>query len=194
MGSQYRQRNYRPYELIHFTVRGFNRRVVFHDQADHDEFLNDLRDRLDAISSPAKPTLLGYAQMSNHQHIFVKAGSDPTEAPRLIRSVSASYASSYNWRNNTEGRVFQRPFRGKVIRTPEHIVNTFTYIHLNPDESLRTTNSSHAYYAGLKDDPHIDPSLAWQIFGDRQGYLDFFNDTARVRAARKAARSRYEGW
>ena len=111
-----------------------------------------------------------------------------------MQSVSASYAHSYNWRHGTAGQVFQQPFRGKVTRTPEHIVNAFTYIHLNPDHSLRLTNSSHAFYAGLKDDPQIDPSLAHQIFGGREGYLDFFSDTAKIRAARQAARWRYEGY
>lgn len=194
MSSQYRQRNYKPYELIHFTVRGHDRRRVFHDQADHDEFLTDLRERIDLSPPSVRPTLLGYAQMSNHQHLFMRAGADPTHTPKLLRATSTSYAKSYNDRHNTSGKVFQQPFRGKIVRTPEHIVNAFTYIHLNPDHSLRTTNSSHAFYASLKDDPHIDPSLAWKIFGGRQGYLDFFNDTARLRAARSAARRRYESY
>jgi putative transposase len=194
MASQFTTRNYEPFDLIHFTVRGHNKRQVFHNQADHDEFLNDVRDRLDLSPPSVRPTLLGYAQLANHQHVFMRAGADPTHAPSLMRSVSTSYAKSYNDRHNQSGKVFQRPFRGKRVQTPEHIVNAFTYIHLNPDQSLRTTNSSHAYYAGLKDDPHIDPSLAWQIFGDREGYLNFFNDTVRIRAARKSARRRYEGY
>jgi hypothetical protein len=109
-----------------------------------------------------------------------------------MQSTSRSYAESYNWRHNKTGPVFQKPFRGKRVITPEHIVNAFTYIHLNPDHSLRTTNSSHAFYAGLADDPHIDPSLAWQVFGNRQGYLNFFSDAVRLREARRTARRRYE--
>lgn len=194
MASQFTTRNYRPFELIHFTVRGHNQQRIFHNQADHDEFLNDVRDRLDLSPPSLRPTLLGYGQMANHQHVFLRAGEDPTHTSKLMRSVSTSYAKSYNDRHNRTGKVFQRPFRGKRVRTPEHIINAFTYIHLNPDQSLRTTNSSHGFYAGLNDDPHIDPSLAWQIFGDREGYLNFFNDTARIRAARKSARRRYEGY
>jgi REP element-mobilizing transposase RayT len=192
MASQYRSRNYKPFDLIHFTVRGHDRRRIFHDQSDHDEFLDELRNRLDLSPGPNGPKLLAYGQMANHQHVFMDVGPDPQAAPKMIRAVCTSYAKSYNWRRNTAGKVFQQPFRGKLVRTPEHIVNAFTYIHLNPDETLRTTNSSHALYAGLKDDPHIDPSLAWRIFGGRAGYLDFFNDTTRVRAARRAARRRYE--
>lgn len=194
MASQYRLRNYEPFELIHFTVRGYNRRNIFHNQADHDEFLDDVRDRIDLSPPSVRPTLLGYAQMSNHQHVFMKAGADPTGPPKIMGAVSTSYAMSYNWRYRRSGQVFEHSFRGKRVQSPEHIINAFTYIHLNPDQSLRTTNSSHAFYAGLKPDPHIDPSLAWQIFGDREGYLSFFNDTARIRAARKSARRRYEGY
>lgn len=193
MGSQYTTRRYAPYDLIHFTVRGHDRRRIFHNQADHDEFINELRDRLDALSSPAKPSLLAYAQMSNHQHVFMQAGEQPELAPKLIGSVSRSYAQSYNWRNGTTGPVFQRPFRGKIIRTPDHIMNTFAYIHLNPDASLRTTNSSHGFYAGLADDPHINPTLAWRTFGGPDGYLNFFNDSVRIREARRAARGRLHG-
>lgn len=192
MTSQYRTRNYAPFDLIHFTIRGHLRRPRFHDQADHDEFLNDVRDRLDLIRIPDKPKLLGYAQMTNHQHIFMNAGRNPQLAPKIIGSVSRSYAQSYNWRYGETGQVFQRPFRGKVIRTPEHIVNTFSYIHQNPDSSLRVTNSSHGFYAGLVDDPHIDPTLAWRIFGNREGYVNFFNDAVRVREAGRAARRRLD--
>jgi hypothetical protein len=132
--------------------------------------------------------------MPNHQHVLKRTGSDPQLPPKIIRSVSTSYAKSYNWRHDKSGKVFQRPFRGKIIRTPEHIVNAFAYIHQNPDASMRTANSSHGFYAGLRDDPHIDPSLAWKIFGGRDGYLQFFNDSARVRAARQAAKRRYGGY
>jgi REP element-mobilizing transposase RayT len=193
MTSQYTTRNYAPYDLIHFTVRGDNKRRIFHNQADHDEFLTELRERLDSYSSPAKPTLLAYAQMPNHQHVFVNSGPKPEIARRLIDSTSRSYAQSYNWQHQRTGPVFQRPFRGKVIRSPEHIINTFTYIHLNPDDTLRMNNSSHAFHAGLKDDPHIDPSLAWRIFGGRDGYLEFFDDAARLRAARQSAKQRLSG-
>jgi REP element-mobilizing transposase RayT len=190
MSSQYTTRDYAPYDLIHFTVRGHNRRQIFHNQADHDEFLNDLRDRLDALSSPAKPTLLAYGLMANHQHVFMQAGSEPMLAPELMARASQTYAQSYNARHGTRGPVFRRPFRGKVIRTPDHIMNTFAYIHLNPDASLRITSSSHGYYAGLVDDPHLDPDLAWRVFGGRAGYLQFFEDTARIRSARRAAAAR----
>lgn len=192
MGSQYVQRDYTPYALVHFTVRGVNKRAIFLDQTDHDVYLAELRELIDSFSSPARPTLLAYAQMRNHQHNFMQAGRDPTSMPKLMRSLSTRYAKYFNDRYKLKGQVFQRPFRGKVIRGGDYIANTFAYIHLNPDASLRFENSSHGFYAGLNDDPHIDPSIAWKTFGGREGYLEYFSDTARLRQARAAAKHRFD--
>jgi REP element-mobilizing transposase RayT len=189
MTSQFTARNYKPLEIVHFTVRGNKKRVIFHDGNDHEQFLGGFRNLLDGINDPYTPTLLAYAQMPNHQHILLKLGEDPLAGPRLIRSISTSYAIAYNRRNHRRGKVFQRPFRGRIVRGADHLVNTFAYIHLNPDSSLRVDNSSHGFYAGLREDPHIDPTLAWQAFGGRAGYLEFFNDMSRIRVARAAARA-----
>lgn len=192
MGSQYRIRNYKPGDLIHFTCRGFNKRRIFHDRRDHDEFLQTFRNLLDEYPAPVGPTLHAYGQMPNHQHLLTSCGTEPEVTRRIMQSLCLRYAMSYNSLNGTRGPVFQKRFRGKVIRGGDYIANTFAYIHLNPDNSLRLENSSHAFYAGLKDDPHIDPSVAWKAFGGRDGYLEYFSDTARLRQARAAAKYRFE--
>lgn len=192
MGSQFRQRGYPPFSLVHFTCRGFERRPIFLDEFDQLEFMETLRGLIDGLHSSIAPKLLAYAQMTNHQHVFLQCGSNGDLAPKLMRSLCTRYALGFNDRHGRHGPVFQRPFRGKVIRTGEHVANTFAYIHLNPDASLRMENSSHAFYAGLKEDPHIDPTIAWKTFGGRDGYLEYFSDTARLRQARAAAKYRFE--
>lgn len=190
MASQYRTRDYAPFSLVHFTVRGFNKRDIFLDRFDHEEFIHMLRGRIDRIPIPDRPTLLAYGQMTNHQHVFTRLGANPKPTLRLMHSVCTSYAMSHNERYGRHGKVFQQPYRGKRIFGGDHIANTFAYIHLNPDATLRFENSSHAVYVGLKDDPHIDQSLAWRVFGGPTGYREFFNDAARLRAARASAKRR----
>lgn len=192
MASQFTTRNYKRFDLVHFTVRGFERKPIFFTDADHREFMWEIRNRIDGANEIGRPDLLAFGQMPNHQHVFMRCGHDPTVAPKILRGACTSYAIEFNRRHRTDGKVFQRPFRGRVIRGADHIMNTFAYIHLNPDASLRVDNSSHGFYAGFKDDPHIDPSLAWRVFGGREGYLEFFNDTAKLRAARRATRFRLE--
>lgn len=190
MASKYRTRGYAPFSLVHFTVRGFNQRDIFHDRFDHQDFLETLRGRIDQATPDGRPTLLAYGQMSNHQHVFSQLGADPDESTRIMHSVCTRYAMSHNERYGRSGKVFQQPYRGLRVVGGDHIANTFAYIHLNPDASLRLENSSHAFYAGMRDDPHIDPAIAWRVFGGREGYARFFEDTARLRMARADAKRR----
>ena len=111
-----------------------------------------------------------------------------------MHRLCTEYAIDFNWRQHRSGQVFERPFRGKVIRSTEHLVNAFAYIHLNPDHSLRLDNSSHGIYAGVRSDPRFDTTLGLRALGGREGYMKFIEDTARIRDARKAGRRRLEDW
>lgn len=188
--SQFVSRSYAPGTLVHFTLRGIGGMKLFLDDDDHAEFMGAVRMRLDRYADLGGPELKAFGNMPNHQHLLMRNGKDPTLTSKLIWGTSISYARSFNARHSRNGQLFQRPFRGKSIRSAEHLMNTFAYIHLNPDASLRTSNSSHGFYAGLVDDPHIDPTLAWKVFGGRAGYTEFFADTARLRQARAAAKYR----
>lgn len=176
------------------TVRGFRRERVFKDGGDHEEFMFGFHELNAALPPSSRLQLMANAQMGNHQHLFVENGQQPDAITDVMHSLCTEYAMSFNWRNRRAGQVFERPFRGKVIRGGAHVANTFVYIHLNPDHSLRINNSSHAVYSGLREDPHINKALAWRTFDGSEGYQRFFEDTARLRAARDAAKRRLEDW
>lgn len=192
MSSQFRTRGYSPFAMVHFTCRGYRRKQIFRDEFDHRDFLDTLRGLIDGLHPPIAPALLAYAQMPNHQHIFLRAGENGDVLPKLMRSLCTRYALAHNARHRLRGPVFQRPFRGRVVVGGSHLINTFAYIHLNPDASVRHSNSSHGFYAGENDDSHIDPEVAWKAFGGRDGYLEFFANTERLRAARAAAKWRFD--
>lgn len=192
MASQFRTRGYSPGDLLHITVRGYRKKPIFLDEYDHQEFIDTFR--LVNSRLPRAERLIEHAdaQMANHQHRLVTNGESPVAVTKVMHSLQIRYAKYFNWRYKQSGKVFEKPFRARVIRGVEHTMNTFAYIHLNPDASLRTANSSHGVYAGLREDPEIDMSLALNLFGGRDGYLDYFVDNARVRAARASARRRLE--
>lgn len=192
MTSQFRTRNYQLGDLVHITVRGFRRRRIFLSGADHEEFLEGFHELNEALPAEDRLALMCNAQMPNHQHLFARNGRSPIAISRVMQQLCATYAVDFNWRQRTSGQVFERPFRGRLVRGVEHIMNTFAYIHLNPDDSLRIENSSHGVYLGIRQDPRIDTSLAWRVFGGRDGYTAFFDDTARVRTARADARRRLD--
>lgn len=190
MTSQYRTRGYRPGEIVHLTVRGHMRRTVFPEPADNREFIDGFHRANELLPPSERLKLHATADMRNHEHLLVTNGDSEWAISRVMHRACTAYAREHNWRNGTKGKVFQKPFRGKVVKTGEQLANTFAYIHLNPDGSLRMIDSTHGVYLGLREDPRIDTSLAAKAFGDRAGYIEFFNDTERLRAARREASRR----
>jgi REP element-mobilizing transposase RayT len=190
MASQFRTRNYRPYGLVHITSRELARQSVFMDDSDRATFISHLSTSIHRMDREVRPRLLAWALMSNHVHLMFQHGPDPTAVPRLIRSVKVRYAQHFNARHCRSGSLWETPFRGRVVRGGEDLVNVITYIHLNPDSSLRHANSSHGIYIGAAPPGIVDTSLVLKTFGGPAEYADFFDDTSNIRAARAAAKRR----
>ena len=55
-----------PGALQHIIIRGIERKAIFKDDFDRENFL----DRLSALVSESKPGCYGWAIMTNHVHIF----------------------------------------------------------------------------------------------------------------------------
>jgi hypothetical protein len=128
--------------------------------------------------------------MTNHQHIFAQTGREGDELSRIMPRLLIGYAQYFNDRHGRSGRVFESPFRGRVVQGGADIVNVITYLHLNPDATLRNANSTHPVYTGELADPFIDTTIPLRAFGGREAYIEFFNDNERLRAARRRAAAR----
>jgi hypothetical protein len=191
MASKYRTRNYRPNQLIHAQLRGFNRKPIFLDEKDHREFQSTLRRMINQTPALDRPKLLATAQMRNHQHVFTQNRNDGDATARILTATKISYAQYFNDRYDECGRVFEAPFKARLVQGGDDIINVITYIHLNPDATLRTTNSTHAVYTGESSDPFIDDSVPLRAFGGRENYIEYFNDTNKLRATRAAAKKRF---
>jgi len=62
-----------PGALHHIIVRGINRRKIFSDDADRDDFL----DRLGDILSGTKTPCFAWTLMTNHLHLLLRTGAAP---------------------------------------------------------------------------------------------------------------------
>jgi REP element-mobilizing transposase RayT len=191
MASQYRTSDYLPYGLLHVTCRGFERKQIFFDDRDHAEFSAIFRRLVYDRPFESRPKLISYGQMPNHQHLFLQHGTSGEVVPGVMHLLKIKYAQYFNDRYGRSGPVFESPYRGRVVRAGDDVANVLTYIHLNPDLSLRETNSSHPVYTGETHDPFIDQSIPLRVLGGKKGYNEFFSDTARIRQARQTARRRF---
>ncbi|WP_319407623.1 transposase [uncultured Desulfosarcina sp.] len=62
-----------PGAVHHIILRGINRRKIFFDDSDRDDFL----DRLEGILTDSKTSCYAWAFMTNHTHLLLRTGTVP---------------------------------------------------------------------------------------------------------------------
>jgi len=63
-----------PGALHHIILRGINRKKIFFDDPDRDDFL----DRLDGILVDSETPCFAWAFMTNHLHLLLRTGAAPS--------------------------------------------------------------------------------------------------------------------
>ena len=78
-----------PGALHHIIIRGIERKAVFKDSADRDNFI----ERLGGIIKETETVCYAWVLMTNHFHLLLKAGSAPIAT--VMRRLLMGYAVSY---------------------------------------------------------------------------------------------------
>ena len=89
--------------MHHIIVRGIERRRIFSDDQDRDNFV----ERLDDILTETETFCFAWALIPNHAHIFLRTG--PTPLSTVMRGLLTGYAVSYNRRHWRHGYLLQSP-------------------------------------------------------------------------------------
>ena len=95
-------------------VRGWERRVIFRDDADREDFVA----RLAAVAEAGALTVYAWALLPNHAHLLVRTGTRPLarsmRSLRLLRSDSGPLSGGDDLRRQPRGLDGARPRRGGV--------------------------------------------------------------------------------
>ena len=94
-----------PGAFHHIICRGIERRKIFYDNADRDNFLERLGNVLIETSTPC----YGWALLANHFHLLLRTGN--TSISTIMRRLLTGYAVSFNRRHNRHGHLFQNRFK-----------------------------------------------------------------------------------
>jgi REP element-mobilizing transposase RayT len=100
--------------LHHIIARGIDRKTIFKDHGDRDNFL----DRLGNILSETHTVGSAWALIPNHFHLLLRTGT--TAISTVIRRLLTGYAVSYNFRYRRPGQLFQN--RDKSIHCSQFTV------------------------------------------------------------------------
>ena len=88
-----------PGALHHVMIRGLERRVIFRDDRDRDDFLASLG----GACSRAGGRILAWALLPNHAHLLLRSG--PNGLSALVRRLLTGYAGAFNRRHRQQDRT-----------------------------------------------------------------------------------------
>ena len=115
-----------PGALHHIIARGIERRSIFADDHDRDDFL----ERLGTVILETGTVCFAWALIPNHFHLLLKTGNAPIST--VMRRVLTGYAIGYNHRHRRSGHLFQNRFKSILCQEDPYLKELVRYIHLNP--------------------------------------------------------------
>jgi REP element-mobilizing transposase RayT len=115
-----------PGALHHVIARGIEKRNIFWD--DHDR--NNFVERLATILDESDTRCYAWALLPNHFHLLFKSGITPIAT--IMRRLLTGYAVSFNRRHQRQGHLFQNRYKSILCQEEVYLKELIRYIHLNP--------------------------------------------------------------
>lgn len=170
-----------PGALHHIIIRGIERRSIFIDTSDYQNFLERLGDILADSSAPC----YAWALMTNHAHFLLRTGLVPISL--VMRRLLTGYAQQFNRRHKRCGVLFQNRYKSFLCEEEPYLLELVRYIHLNPlraglVQDLKALRSypgcGHAVLMGRRDHTWQDAEYILKRFGAslkaaRRSYNEF---------------------
>lgn len=167
--------------LHHIIVRGIDRRKIFFDDPDRDDFL----DRLSLVLPESKTPCFAWTLMPNHAHLLLRTGTVPLAT--VMRRLLTGYAVSFNRRHRRHGYLFQNRYKSVLCEEDPYLLELVRYIHLNPlragiVEGLKALDTypycGHSALMGKVEQGFQDVDYVLNILGGehreaRRRYLEF---------------------
>lgn len=161
-----------PGALHHVIGRGIERRNIFKEKTEKDEFLR----RLKLILSSSSMQGYAWCVMDNHFHLLLLTGSTPLS--EFMRRLLTGYAVNYNKVHKRNGHLFQNRYKSIVCDKDEYLILLIRYIHLNPVRAKKVdinklpgypwTSHKEIIHQQKKEDKIIEAEEVLGYFGKRR--------------------------
>jgi putative transposase len=126
-----------PGALQHIIIRGIERKAIFRNDVDRQDFL----DRLETLIRETQTACYAWALLTNHVHLLLRTGRSPIAM--IMRRLLTGYAVSFNRRHHRHGHLFQNRYKSVLCEEDSYLLQLVAYIHLNPYRA-RIVESMHA--------------------------------------------------
>jgi len=158
-----------PGVLHHIIIRGIERRNIFRDDKDRDNFINRLSDLLPATQTAC----YAWAFIPNHAHFLFRSSG---EISTLMRRLLTGYAIYFNKKHSRHGQLFQNRYKSISCQEDMYFRELVRYIHLNPlrakivsdiTELNKYQYSGHSALMGKKKHEWQDTEYVLSYFGKK---------------------------
>ena len=156
-----------PSDIVHVTVRGLGRRIIFEDDTDKRKFLDVFKSKLDG----ADITVYAWCLMDNHAHLLLRAQNDALS--KAMQRTLVSYAQYFNGRHGHVGKVFQNRFSAQAVESEVHFLAAIRYIHRNAHEAGASNLCDYAW-SSYRQLARANKPYEGSGIVDRPAVLDFF--------------------
>jgi REP element-mobilizing transposase RayT len=167
--------------LHHIIVRGIERRAIFKDSLDYQNFI----DRLSRVLTEELTPCYAWVLMPNHLHLLLRTGNVPISI--VMRRLLTGYALQFNRRHGRHGHLFQNRFKSVLCEQDTYLLALVRYIHLNPlraelvnnlNELSKFPYAGHAALVGTIQYPWQDTGFVLDLFdrsiaAARKNYVNF---------------------
>jgi REP element-mobilizing transposase RayT len=155
--------------FYHVIVRGNQRQRTFHDDQDHQSYLQ----RIEHYRQRYGFRLYAYVLMVNHVHLLIE--TKRVGLSKIMQGIQGSYTQKYNRRHKKVGHLFQGRYQAILCDRDAYLFELVRYIHLNParlkvpDNPWRYRWSSHGAYLGKPNPVKVDAEAVLSQFGSTLG-------------------------
>lgn len=162
-----------PGLVYHVIARGIERREIFRDDQDREQFLGRFGE---LVEQAGTTRVYAWCLLSNHFHLLVRRGDQPLSL--LMRRLMTGHAVRFNLRHGRTGHLFQNRYKSIVVEEEDYFLQAVRYIHLNPvraglvtapDELERFPYTGHSVLVGRRAASWQDTDAVLERFGTRQG-------------------------
>ncbi|MEW6087307.1 MAG: transposase, partial [bacterium] len=115
-----------PGTLHHIIARGIERKEIFKDKIDYQDFLK----RLEITVEKCNLEIYAWVLIPNHFHLLVKTKDIPLS--KAMRKLMTGYAVNFNRRHKRNGYLFQNRYKSILCEEEPYLLELVRYIHLNP--------------------------------------------------------------
>lgn len=169
-----------PGILHHVMGRGIERRKIFINDVDRNDFIS----RLALLCQSGGMDVYAWVLMPNHFHILCKTKNLPLASN--MRRLLTGYVVNFNKRHRRYGHLFQNRYKSIVCQEDRYLKELVRYIHLNRMRGRLITTvkelnkdpwSGHSALSGKIKREWQDTGYVLSFFGvkgrSRQNYLNY---------------------